>query len=147
MPPRLHSCSVPPEAQSSIPACLPVATPTSRLQISMPPYLHTSPSLHLQRASRASYLYTSNVSTSARLYRASRASEPSTSLRLQRASRIPELHTSMPPSLHAHSAPPALHTSTSARLQCVSRPPDLHAFTSAPCSAPPSHHKREECIS
>ena len=64
----------------------------------------------------------------------------STSLQLQRASATSELHGSMPPRLHACSAPPALHTSiprtprshvsTSARLQRSSEAQELHASTS-----------------
>jgi len=113
--------------------------PTALLQSSMPPYIDvatvraslrapclqtSSMLLHLQRASRASYL----------LHVATPTAHPpdlytSVSLRLQRASRARYLYTSMSASLHACGVPPELDASTPSDPQRASKAPCLHVYT------------------
>jgi len=101
------------------------------------PYLYTSTSLRLQRASSAPYLHVSmstrlqltssapylRVTTLGSRLQTSRVPQlhDSTYARLQRGSRVPELHTYMPPYLHAYNAPPELQDSASASEQSISR--------------------------
>ena len=145
IPPRLHACNTLPDLRTHV--CTSAArlqssifcTLTAGLQISRTPYLdvatelHTSTSLHLQRASRALYLHVCTLTAGLQI---------SIPPRLHAYSAPTDLHTSMPRRRYTCSALPVLHTSTSAclqrasralysaRLQRTSRSPDLHTSMS-----------------
>jgi len=133
IPPRPSACSAPLELQSSkhrylycLHAC------------NAPPELHTSTSLHLQRASRAPRIHASippcRYTCSAHL-----ELHASVSLRFQRASRPSYRHAcSASPeliSLHLHRAPdlqPSIpHIATPGSRIQTSIPPHVHALTPA----------------
>ncbi len=125
MTPRLHSCNATRELQSSMPLCLRVCTPTTRLPNSRTLYVHPSMSPDPQRPSRAAALHSFSASP-----------EFHVSLTPWRytCSESPDLHTSIPPRRYTFSSfqsstPPNL---LSPRLQRASRPPRPYG-----CSAHP----------
>ncbi len=127
--PHRYACSMPPALHTSIPLIPQIRNARPELHTSIPPYLHTSTSHHLHRASRALCLHfatpTARFQSSipptfhaTRLQRAFKAKgtsillclcacrapptflRASTSIRWQRGSRPPKLYTSILPSLH-----------------------------------------------
>ena len=166
MPSRLYTLSAPLEPQTSIPLKsarlqrtsrppdLHITTPTSRLpelhtsnlHVATPisslgtSYLHTSPSLLLQRGqdlqactpaarSRAPAIHTSS-STSLHLQRAFRVIPPRRYIYSAFLSPMPlSLHVAAPASRVQSSRSPSVYTSTSTRPQRAYSIPDLHTST------------------
>src|SRR5213078_1143358 len=119
------------DLRSSIPLCLHVYTPASRVQHTRPPSLHVAEPVACLQRSNASYC----VPPSSRPRDAApELLTASVSTHIQSAPRPPELRTSMPPCLHAGIAPPTLHACIPPCRYTCSMPPALR--TSIPLKSP-----------